>query len=507
MLGILNKYKLLAVLAVAILAIAIPVTIIQVQKQQEIRQRASTSAVSLQFVPNTITKSINDSFSVDINLINTDSPKDISAVDVTINYNSILGLVGVFQPAPGFDAVVNETTASSIHYIGTAPNDSHNNGAAIKLGSLTFKGNSAGAGNVSFGNILVTASGVSDALAIDTSNNNTGTYTITSGAAGSAPASAPPAAIKYDQQCILNVTSAHCGEQPTSDCIQQYSNDSSCKISSTATSGTVAAPGSTQCTANGNWCSGVTPVGKGNCTPAPGFSCNNSFDLCWHCDVLAPTPGQASTSSSPGGGRSSGGNGASSSYRIEPTSVPSGYVTLYFNVTLPGFFSTLSTAPITVTLIQGSSPVREFPNISLTTRQPNGNVFTGDSGTKIRASDITSGQDYYVEVKAQSYQKKIITGGEQKNLQGLRALGNNYSLPAITLLSGDINDDGDIGGADLGIIIACFGNKNVLTDSAGRNTECASKRSNLKFDADINKDGKVAGDDINLWARGSNGVL
>lgn len=199
----LSKYNLLIILATAILVIAIPLIIIQVQKQQTVKQRAaSPSTVSLQFDPKTITKAKNDSFNVDINLINTDPPKEISAVDVTIKYNSLILDSIAFQPDPGFNSVINEQSQDSIHYVATVPAGSIVKIPIIKIGSLTLKGKSEGTETVTLSNIMVTASGIDAALPVN-ADNITGQYIITGSATGviNAP---PPASTTTSASCPDN---------------------------------------------------------------------------------------------------------------------------------------------------------------------------------------------------------------------------------------------------------------------------------------------------------------
>lgn len=521
MFNILDKRtKILLIITGVILLIAIPLTVIISQKQQELRQHAaSPTSVSFEASLTSITIKPGEQFSIDINFINTDPPKAITAFEIPITYNAnALNYVSFTAPANLQTATVTKISDGSLRYVWLQDPDNIINLASpnIKLATLQFMAKPDSSGKsvmIDFSNPLATdIDNPTGALSV--ANNKPLQYTITSGGAA---APAQPAAVQCkSQQTIIDIINQNCGEDPTDTCRQQYGNAPGC-IVRTPTPIPGAASGSNSCTANGNWCLGtdnpsVGDKSKGICDLAPGFSCTGYpswSNTCWSCTARVPTPGQTSTPTSRGYNNTSTGNsqstGAAPTYSPGPTSIPAGYITLYFNVTLPGMSPTMTTAPITATLYQGSSPIGPFSNISLT-RQTNSDIFTGDSGTKIRISDIAVGQDYYVEVKAQSYEKQIITGGEQKNPQGLRTVFNNSTLPSVKLRPGDIDGNGTIDGADYGILVACFGNKNIFTGATGR-TDCGNKTNNGQFNPDINKDGKVVGDDINLLWRAVNGTL
>ncbi len=304
----------------------------------------------------------------------------------------------------------------------------------------------------------------------------------------------------------------------------------------TPTSAPTPIPGTLPCT-NANLCSGTTsnPINPasgnpqlGTCTKAvAAYSCalNGLPDRqCWSCTTPLPTP---TTAPAVGPGGTSGGNNAGTAGT--QATLPTGQlIALNFRgVTLPGISSNAGSADLKLTFFRGDNsqqvPGGPFAaNIARSTDKTTPDTFSGRSVFSASALGLpTNLQNYFIQISVNSYQAKILgKDGAKTNTeiqsQGSTGLGTpipiystgaDSSIPAVSLFAGDINNDGAIDGSDLGVIVACFGNKNALTDSAGRTTDCASKTQNRKFDADINKDGKVDGIDINLWARGENGVL
>lgn len=167
-----NKSRLLLLIIAIIAVIVIPLTVIQVQKQQEIRQRAaSENSVSLQFSPSEIdAKNVGDNFDVDLNLLNS-NPKDISAIDMTITYNSSNLNLANFKPSPesGLLQIARDTsTPGKLRYIAANATDTPIIGAFVKLGTLTFTEKALGAWGVGFSNVTVTANGTPQPLIVDT---------------------------------------------------------------------------------------------------------------------------------------------------------------------------------------------------------------------------------------------------------------------------------------------------------------------------------------------------
>ncbi len=187
MFNLLNKYnigkkKLVGIIMLVIFLIFLPLILIQVQKQQQIKQRAEGSDslhLELSLPAKTLKKE--ESFNTIISLINPFA-KDISAIDVIITYSSDKLKLNSFDPVAdvsGFTTIINEASVSGrIHYIGVKPNPSHHNNNNFFIGRLSFTGKEQGVGIVGFENVTVTAIGEQKQLVINPADNKSGTYTI-----------------------------------------------------------------------------------------------------------------------------------------------------------------------------------------------------------------------------------------------------------------------------------------------------------------------------------------
>lgn len=458
-----NKIFLLAV--IILVAIAIPLTIIQVQKQQEIRQRAAGEDMLLYLANNEscisplMTLPLTSAYPpLYICLAAGTNKEGISGFNITLSAASLTfsSAEATSQSQAGFDMQIANTT-NTLNIRGFIKNIDNNVPVTTSLPLLKFNvATPQNSGNITITTTEITSLKQDAYLTVATSPLSFGT----GAAAAPTPTPTPmPTAITTPKPC------SGAGYQ--------------CFVGS------------------GDQTSGcqLAPTGVFDCTLEGSNGIKWDTAKCFYnCPISTVQP--PSTSGTGG-------------FRIEPTPIPSGFVTLRFNVTLPGIAPRNDSILITANIyrVYSGSPLISVSNISLV-RQPNSDTFIGTSETKIRKIDIEVNKDYYVVVQAQSYQKELITGGEEKDKpQGLRKLYSDTTLPTVKLLPGDINDSGAIDGVDLGILVACFGKKNVLTDSAGRTTDCSDKTQSRKFDADIDKNNSVDGIDINLWARGSIGIL
>lgn len=177
-----TKTKILIILAAILFVIAVPLTIIQVQKQQSLKQRAGGGPLRAE--PAQDSKVVGDSFSVQLYLLNYDR-KDISAVDVTLTYDSNIMELSDFKSSQIFTTIPNDTAApGTVRYTGVNPTKNPISDTEIALGILTFKGSSPGTGNLNFVNLQVTASGESGFLPITASLAKIGSYNISVVSAG-----------------------------------------------------------------------------------------------------------------------------------------------------------------------------------------------------------------------------------------------------------------------------------------------------------------------------------
>jgi len=185
----LDKNKILLIGIILIVIIGIPLTIMQSQKQQEIRQRASErltsetvteSSVSLALVrKDTGDIEVGSKFAIEIRLIN-NRELDISALMTTINYDPALLQLSEFRPeskkprSGGFDAIINSTldpspTPGAIQYAAVNSDfEQEIDDDDILIGTLTFQGIATGSADVTFGKTetQVTALGKEEALEV-----------------------------------------------------------------------------------------------------------------------------------------------------------------------------------------------------------------------------------------------------------------------------------------------------------------------------------------------------
>jgi len=157
----LGKNKLLLIGIILIVIIGIPLTIMQSQKQQEIRQRAAglDTDVSLVLVrPDEATIELGDQFPIEI-LLRNSKQLDISGFMITINYNHEFLELSKFsrelgKPKSGeFDPIIIDSTTPGIIQYAAVNSDVELeiDDDDILIGTLTFQGIATGSANVIFG--------------------------------------------------------------------------------------------------------------------------------------------------------------------------------------------------------------------------------------------------------------------------------------------------------------------------------------------------------------------
>lgn len=104
-----------------------------------------------------------------------------------------------------------------------------------------------------------------------------------------------------------------------------------------------------------------------------------------------------------------------------------------------------------------------------------------DMGTLVSGS-------YFVKVKADGFLQKQLPGIQQISTK------QTNTLPLVSLVAGDINNDNQIDIQDYNILISCFGSKQ-------QTSACIAQPSATSAGADINDDGMVNGIDYNLFLR------
>lgn len=210
-----NK-KILTAIVIAIVAIALPLTLLQVKKQQDLRQRASGTGVVFSFNPASSTQPINQNFNSALNM-NTGGDA-VRGLDFSLSFNKdILTLVS-FTPSSSFgqsiipvDVATANTTGMIRYAAGTL--SSPPNGAAISIGTFVFKGKAQGAAILQFTRFEV----IDPTPAVLNASSQGVTYTIsgdvnqcktTPGAAGSSCSSACPNDCQQGLICRNSVCSS-----------------------------------------------------------------------------------------------------------------------------------------------------------------------------------------------------------------------------------------------------------------------------------------------------------
>ena len=175
----LGKKKLVSFAILAVVIISLPLILLQVQKQQNLRQRAEgLQATHFSLVANTQSFEIGKPFLVSVVLYNP-TLKNISAVDILLTYNNdVLDLVSV-EPSYLSEVVGDISLPGKIHYVGIAEGQadfSKVSNYAVTI--LTFKPKTKGLATINFSDTLVTAVGDPEPLAINPADNKSATYTI-----------------------------------------------------------------------------------------------------------------------------------------------------------------------------------------------------------------------------------------------------------------------------------------------------------------------------------------
>lgn len=190
--------KIVLIIIIFIAVLGIPLTMMQVQRQQEIRQRASEREplISLELSPKSKDDiKVGDSIDIDVNLVN-NTGKNITALDITINYDQDFLNLATFATSPSkFFPITNDPyIQGSIHYIGINFNPNTNTQffsgwePSLTIGTITLRALKEGKANVTFAKekIKITAIGIeSNVFNPNTNSAQAGEYTISSTAIAS----------------------------------------------------------------------------------------------------------------------------------------------------------------------------------------------------------------------------------------------------------------------------------------------------------------------------------
>lgn len=133
--------------------------------------------------------------------------------------------------------------------------------------------------------------------------------------------------------------------------------------------------------------------------------------------------------------------------------------------------------PVTVTVFDGTNTKVGTGQGTVTYNSSGGN-FTGS----VVVGGLSAGKDL-ISIK--------VDGFLAKQVPGIITIspGTTITLPSVTLVNGDINNDGQIDLLDYNALISCYGSKQT-------STSCTNATA-----ADLNDDGLVNGGDYNLFLR------
>lgn len=177
----LGKRKIIGLAILAVCLIVLPLILLQAQQQQNLKQRAEgIEKLHFELTPSAKALNKGEAFITSIRL-NNPTQKDISAIDVIIAYdNEALELIS-FIPiveSSGLTTVVSDISVlGKIHYVGVNSNPRSRNTSGFFAGKLSFKGKQ-GVGSVNISDVIITATGETQPLAINPVDNKAGTYTI-----------------------------------------------------------------------------------------------------------------------------------------------------------------------------------------------------------------------------------------------------------------------------------------------------------------------------------------
>lgn len=166
-----NKFTIIFII---ILAIALPVTIWQVQRSQDVRQRASETTTILAWLnPASGTFTTGTPFSVDVNL---SSANDVGSVQFTVNYDPAkISLISIDPQSP-YNLATETSTSNSktVTFLNITPTKVI--GQNVKIATIQFSPISAGNTEVNINSVTFTVSGGTATL--DTQSQLTANYTL-----------------------------------------------------------------------------------------------------------------------------------------------------------------------------------------------------------------------------------------------------------------------------------------------------------------------------------------
>lgn len=158
-----RRNKILIIAMLVMLLVAIPLTIIQSLNQQITKQRASNDYVILKAFSNNSSYDTGSRFEANIDLVNTfPDKKDISAIDITINYDKDVLKLVEFDTEGNYDfktITKNTQTPGEIRFIGIRTDTLSEALSLFHVGTLAFEASNPSSGtSLSFPDVAINAS-------------------------------------------------------------------------------------------------------------------------------------------------------------------------------------------------------------------------------------------------------------------------------------------------------------------------------------------------------------
>lgn len=241
-----NKFTIITILL--LLAVSLPITIWQVQRSQDLRQRASEgSTITANLSPATGSYPTGANFSVDLNVTATN---DVGSAQFTVLYDPALLTLLSITPASPYTTATETSDSGSKTITLLNITTSQVIGQNVKIATIQFSPISAGSTTVSIKNPKFTASG--GTVTVDPASVLSATYTI-----GAGPTCTPkPACLDEEPACLPPVPpGGWCGDlTPTPTCTPRpacLDTNPSCNLPEPI----------------GGWCPGANPTPT--CSPRP----------------------------------------------------------------------------------------------------------------------------------------------------------------------------------------------------------------------------------------------
>lgn len=150
---IITNHKKFLIIILFLMVLVIPLTILQVQTQQELRQRAESPEFTIGFFNQSNYRvEIGNVVNVSISIKNSNK-KDISAVDFTLTYDKSKLALNDFQPEGTFEKIIDDYSQPGIfRYVGVNPNDNttRTSSEVVGVGTLHLRGKNTGDSLIQF---------------------------------------------------------------------------------------------------------------------------------------------------------------------------------------------------------------------------------------------------------------------------------------------------------------------------------------------------------------------